>query len=421
MSKARKYLQPLLVLVVVAAGAGVLSWLKATKPQADRQEEETPGLLVETVTATRTDHEVSVQAQGTVMPARRVVVQPEVGGRVVWQHPELVPGGHLDKGDRLIRIDPRDYRLALEARRADVSRAQLELRLERGQQEVAKREWEKFGSPSEAEDTDPDGGTLALREPHVQTARVAVESAESALEQAKLNLERTTLRAPFNALVMQENVDDGQLVSSQTQVATLVGTDRFWVQVAVPVEALAHIPVPGRNGAEEGSAVRVRQDAGGQRVEREGRVLKILPDLDAGGSMARVLVGIDDPLGLADESGEEGKLPLLLNSYVQVEIDAPAVRDAIEVPRVALRDGDQVYVAGEDAALRIRNVQILWRRPSSVLVGRGLEEGDRIIVSRVPAPVEGMRVRMADRATEPEDPAVADAEADAAPPPGEKL
>ncbi|MFW6197739.1 MAG: efflux RND transporter periplasmic adaptor subunit, partial [Myxococcota bacterium] len=314
------------------------------------------------------------------------------------------------KGERIIRIDARDYALALEARRADVSRARLELKLERSRQEVAKREWDKFGTPEEQQ---TDGGTLALRDPQVKTAAVAVDSARSAYDQAKLNLEKTLLKAPFNALVMQENVDEGQLVGPQTQVATLVGTDRFWVQVSAPVEALPHIRTPDRESGEGGSEARIWQDVGGQRVERTGRVLKILPDLDQGGAMARILVGIDDPLGL-EESEDESEQPLLLNSYVNVEIDAPPLEDVIEIPRTALRDGRHVYVMDEAGKLRIREVQLAWRRPDSVLVRSGLEDGEQLVVSRIPAPVEGMDLRTAnddDGRVRP----VAEADADAKP------
>lgn len=405
MSKGRTMLQLLLVVAVLAAGVGTLALLRATKPEAQRADQDVTPLLVETLRVERKRHEASVRAQGTVVPARRVSIQPEVSGRVRWQNPELVPGGRISEGQPLIRIDPREYELAVKARQADVSRARLELRMEKGQREVAQREWQKFGG-DQADAAD--GGTLALREPQVRTAQVAVQSAESALEQARLNLARTTIRAPFNALVMEENVETGQLVGPQTNVAVLVGTDRFWVQVSVPVEALASIRVPGRGGAEQGSSARVWQAADGAPIERLGEVIRVLPDLDPGGAMARLLVAIDDPVGQRADGDPE--LPMLLNSFVNVEVEAPPLDDVIEVPRAALREGDRVYVMDGDDQLRIRTVQIAWRRPDAVLVRDGLEDGERLITSRVPAPVEGMRLRTVADAEAAPVPAVAEAD-----------
>jgi RND family efflux transporter MFP subunit len=390
MSNRRTMAQLLLVAAALAVGVGALMLFRATKPEAQRAEREATALLVEVVKVERKRHAVTLRAQGTVVPARRVVIQPEVAGRVRWQNPDLVPGGHISEGQPLLRIDPREYELAVRARKADVSRAQLELRMEEGQGEVARREWEKFGG---GKDGEPDEDILALREPQRRTAQVAVQSAESALEQAQLNLERTTIRAPFNAMVMEENVETGQLVGPQTNAAVLVGTDQLWVQVSVPVEALAFVRVPRKDG-EHGSSARVWQQMSGEQIERPGEVVRILPDLDPGGSMARLLVAIDDPLGKQRE-GDPG-LPVLLNSFVQVEIEAPPIDDVIEVPRAALREGSQVYVMDDDDRLRIRPVSIAWRRADAVLVREGLSDGERLITSRVPAPVEGMRLRAAE-------------------------
>lgn len=416
--KMRKLIQPLLVVLVLAAGVSVFLVLKLTKPEAEKVEKSQRALLVEVQRVASGSQKVKVHAQGTVMPARSVVIQPEINGTVVWQNEDLVPGGRLTEGERLVRIDPRDYELALEARKADVSRARLELRLEKSRQEVAAREWEKFGTP---EETATDGGTLALREPQVKTARVAVDSAKSAMDQARRNLQKTVLRAPFNALVMQENVDEGQLVGPQTQVARLVGTDQFWVQVSVPVEALSYIRLPGQGGAKEGSEALVWQKVGDTRVQRRGEVLRVLPDLDPGGTMARILVGIDDPVALSDDDGgDEGEadgeplqgmdIPILLNSYVNVEIEGPTLDDVIEVPRVALRDGDQIYVMDDQGKLRIRRVNVAWRRPDTILVSSGLESGEALVVSRVATPVEGTLLRVRETTDEP---AVAEADAEA--------
>lgn len=410
MSKATKLLQPLLVLVVLALGVAAVAYMMKTRPVAPRSEQPELGLLVETQQVHAQRHEVKVYAQGTVLPARRVVAQPEISGRVVSHSENLVPGGTLKKGETIVRIDPRDYRLALEAQRAEVSRAQLELSLERGRKQVAEREWSMFDElrhdaaaesgkdNAAAEAGGKDGGAepsrevLALRGPQLRTAQVAVASATSGLERAKLNLERTTVVAPFNAQVVDERVEVGQLVTPQNELATLVGTDTYWVQVSIPIEALAYLAVPGVRGAQEGSPARVWQQLGDQRVEREGRLLRLLPDLAAGGAMARVLVEIKDPLGL-ELPGEP--LPLLLNAYVNVELDATAIERAIEVPRRALRESQRVYVVDAEGRLRVREVQIVWRRPDSVLVGGGLEDGDELVVSRVAAPVDGMPVRKA--------------------------
>ena len=396
MSKGRTVLQIVLVLAALGAGAGALAFMRATKPEAQREEKAAQSILVEVLTVRSAGHEVAVRAHGTVVPKTKVVAQSQISGRIVAQSPSLVPGGRVKKGEVLARIDPRDYQLALEARKAEVSRAKLELSLEEGRQEVASREWKMFGQITEkANDSENAEEQLALRGPQLRTAKVSVAAAQSALDRAKLDLTRTAVVAPFNALVLDEQVDVGQLVTPQSPLATLVGTDSYWVQVSVPVENLAFIAMPNVGTKTTGASAKIVQKTGSRRIERTGRVAQLLPDLDAGGAMARMLVEIDDPLGLKPGASSEqnAALPLLLNAYVDVEIAATAIDSAIEVPRAAVRDGDNVFVVDEQSRLRIRPVGIAWRRPDSVLVSSGLDDGAQVIVSPVAAPVDGMTVR----------------------------
>ena len=397
----RNIVRTVLVLGVLGAGIGVFSALKAAKQAPEQKARQDLGVLVETRTVTPLREQVRVEATGTVVPARSVAISAEVGGRVVWMSPDLVPGGRVPTGKPLIRIDARDYRLAVEQQYAAVDRARTELELERGRRKIAEREWELLGRGPSGNPATPNpnaGGNLALREPQLRTAETAVKAAESGLERARLTVGKTTLSLPFNALVQLRNVDVGQLVTPGTPLATLVGTDEFWVQVLLPVDRLRWIHVPGLRGRTKGSVVRVRQRTQGAPIERTGRVVRLMGDLDPAGRMARVLVAIDDPLGLGLSTAPSAetdpeRLPLLVGAYVEVEIEGDDLADVIEVPRDALRNGDTVY-AYDEGTLAIRPVDVIWRRRDSVLVGSGLRAGERVIVSPVPGAVPGMKLRL---------------------------
>lgn len=380
--KGRALVSLLLIVLVLGAAGGFYAYMTHTKPEAERVERVDEGILVETVTVARATHEVRIRAQGTVRPARQMVVVPEVGGRVRAHHPQLVAGGRVQANDVLLRIDARDYRLAVEASSADVNRAELELQMERNRQAVARQEWESFGDPEATES----GRALAIRDPQLRTAQVGVVAATSAVERARLNLSRTTIRAPFNAMVTTESVEVGQVVGPQSQLATLVGTDEFWVQVSIPVASLPNIVI----SETEGSAAIIFQRVGDERVQRAGRVVRLLPDLDPSGAMARVIVSIPAPL-------EGGSLPLLLGSFVDVEIDAPPLENVIEVPRAAVREGNVVYVMNEQSQLESRRVTVVWGLRDSVMVSDGLESGDRVIRSQVGTALPGMLLRTADQ------------------------
>ena len=188
-------------------------------------------------------------------------------------------------------------------------------------------------------------------------------------------------------MVVTENVDLGQLINPQTTVARLVGTDEYHVQVSVPVSALRTIRA--RDGETPGSRARIVQRAGQETIERRGEVIRQLPDLDPGGAMARILVRIENPLG------EKNGLPLLLGSFVEVATAAQPIDDAIRVPRVALRNGRNVYVMNDQDLLEIREVHIVWTEPDAVLVAGGLEPDERVVISRIPTPIPNMLLRTA--------------------------
>lgn len=388
------------VVVAAIAFAAVFIMTKQDPPRAEKPLE---GTLVEVIQIGTSRHDVDLYAKGTVVPAMEILLQPEVGGRVVWQSSELVPGGRFKKDQPILKVDARDYQLTVESFRSQVRRARLDLTLERRRGEVAKREWNSFG---EIDATD-EQRALAQREPQLEASRLALKAAESSLKKAELDLKRTTLRAPFNAMVVTENVDLGQLISSQTTVARLVGTDEYHVQVSVPVSALKTIRI--RTEDEPGSHAKVVQRVGQETIERRGEVIRQLPDLDPGGAMARVLVRIENPLG------EKGDLPLLLGSFVDVATAAQPIDDAIRVPRVALRNGRNVYVMNDRNLLEIREVQIAWTEPDAVLVTAGLEPNDRVVISRIATPIPNMLLRTAEDTSSADDPEPSEPAAQATP------
>jgi RND family efflux transporter MFP subunit len=375
--------------VMVAAAAAAFA-LVATKAEPPRAEKTLEGTLVEVIQIGTSQHDVDLHAKGTVVPAKEIVLQAELGGRVIWQSPELVAGGRFKTDQPMVRIDPRDYQLAVESYRSQVNRAKLDLSIEARRGEVAKREWNAFGEMDVSEEQ----RALAQREPQLEATRLALKAAQSALKKAQLDLTRATLRAPFNAMVVSENVDTGQLLSPQTSVARLVGTDEYHVQVSVPVASLR--TVRARTADAPGSEAKIVQRVGQETIERRAEVIRQLPDLDAGGAMARLLLNIDNPLG------EPGDLPLLLGSFVDVAVAAQPIDDAIRLPRVALRNGRNVYVMNEQDLLEIRDVQIAWTEPDAVLITGGLEPNERVVISRIATPIPNMLLRTAEQMPEAE-------------------
>ncbi len=378
-----RLVQGLAAVAVLVAGVGVAYVLMATSATARRRPLRIVPRDVEVLAVEVGPRAVRVPAMGTVEADRSVSLQPEVGGRVVEVSDELTPGGTFAAGDLILRIDPRDYEFAVAQQEAGVAQAVLALKEERGRQTSAQLEEKITGGRPGA---GPEARALRLREPHVAAAEAALAAAREQLAQAKLNLRRTGLRAPLACMVLDEAVEVGQTLSPQAPVVTLVGTERFRVRVSVPVERLAQIELPGED--RPGSPARVIHEVGDAApLVREGRVMRLLGNLDPQGRMAQLLVAVNEPL--------QGARPLLLGAYVRVEIEGPGFPAAAEIPREALREGDVVWLMDKDDRLAIRPVEVLWRRPETVLVGGGLRAGERVVLTALSMPVPGMGLRLA--------------------------
>jgi len=347
------------------------------------------GVLVTVVTVEKVSRQRFVSAKGKVIPSVQVSARPEVGGKVVSVNPQLVPGGLLAAGDILFEIDSTDYGQAVAVAEAALADAQARLALERGRQEIARKEWELFENDPETAAVDPE---LALRKPQLKSAEAAVAAARARLDQETLRLQRTKVRADFNAIVRREFVDVGQIAGPLAEAAVIAGTDIAWVQAAVPFEQLSAIRFP--DAGSPGAGVTIRYDVGGSEVRRQGNVVRLFGDLEPTGQMARILVEIEDPLDLR-ATGRIGDQGLLFDSFVDLEIEGPLIDELVELPRAWLHNGDSVYVFN-NGELDIRKVTVAWRQANSVYIEAGLQDGDRVVTSPLATPVAGMKLRFKD-------------------------
>lgn len=376
------------VALVAAGGAGAFVLIK-TGPKAKKGDAKPKVAVVRTQRVLAAPLVPEVTGFGVMAPEREARVSAEVAGRVVWQSDALVAGGRVKKGTTLVRVDARDYRLQVAQAQAQVQQAELNLALEEKRSEVAAREWRLLG-----DDRPEAQAALALRKPQLANAHVQVQSAKSALELAKLRLERTSVRAPFDALITTESVEKGQVVGPNGAVATLVGTARFLVEVRVGLDKLPLLHIPGIDGQTQGSrAVVVQRLPDGSAVERAGEVLRLAGGLDPATREARVVVAVKDPL-----DPPKGGLPMLTGAYVEVHLFGPERPAAIAVPTAAVKGGNTAWVVGTDGKLHKRIIALGWRDATRVQVTSGLSDGDNLVVTPLAAPLEGMGVKVVGQA-----------------------
>ncbi len=384
--KGRRLLNLFLSLLIIVLGLVVATYVTHKAPRAQKQAPVKAIPVVEVQVVQPGEHRIMVPAMGTVVPSREVVLKAQVSGKVLSLHPEFIEGGYIKENAEILQIDPEDYELTVTLAEAKVKDAESGLELAEEEANAAKEEWRLLYK----DDADTNGKPppLAAKEPQLAAAQARLKAEQAELKKAELDLKRTSVRAPFNGIVRTKSVEVGSLVTPQDPLAELVGVDKYWIQVSVPVDYLKWISVPNRKG-KKGSQVRVVHQSG---YERTGEVIELLGDLETEGRMARILVAVMDPLGLKDS--RETTRPLLIGEYVRVEVEGSQLTQVFRIPRIALREDDTVWLVGEDSTLDIRPVTTIWRDTQTVFLDQGLNPGDRVIVSDLAAPVEGMKIQM---------------------------
>lgn len=378
-------LGPLLALLVLAGGLTVAWWLISQPPRVERRALTPPAPpLVEAVTVTPMAVAPELHGFGRALAEREAHLASRVAGRLVSFAPGVLPGRLVAAGAPLARLDDADLRLALREAEAALAQAEAALAMEQGEQQRARAEYQSFGRELPAERR-----ALVLREPQLRSAQAEVERAQAARDRARLDLERTTLTAPWDGVVQARLLGEGSEVGSGTELIHLVDVSRFWVQASLPGEALAWL-TPADDEA-PGSVVTLTSRGWPAGGERRGELLSVLPALEENGLQAQVLIAVEDPLALAE--AQRGAPALRLGDVVRLAFQADERDDLIALPAAALRPGDEVWLLDEEERLRRRTVSVLHRDDRQVLVAEGLDAGERVILSPLGQPREGMALR----------------------------
>jgi RND family efflux transporter MFP subunit len=374
-------------LLILLAGAVAVFIIFRTEPKAQRSgaTKET-AMLVEVDTVKRGNFRPTIITTGTVMPSKDIFLSPRVSGEVIAISSNFTPGGTVRKGEVLLRIDPADYRNALSLRESELLQAEADLQIEMGRQNVAQKDLELLEEELAGQDK-----SLVLREPQLNAAKSRVEAARAAVEQAQLDLERTTIRAPFDAHILSRGVNVGSQIAPGENLGRLVGMDVYWVETTLPLAKLRWLSFPGSED-EKGSPVRIRNRTAWKSGEfREGYLYKLIGSLEGNTRLARVLVAVEDPL--LQQTDSASLQPLIIGAFMEAGIEAVKMENVFRVNRDLIRKDETVWVM-VDNELQIREVGILLQDSEYAYISSGLNDNEKIVATNLTTVAEGVPLRV---------------------------
>ncbi len=382
MSILKLMIKTILPVCLILAGFSGWSYFKAREPKMKRKPPQKQMVVVETVSMKPGNYQSSVQVMGTVMPDRQIILKAKVSGEVISISPKFVLGRVMKKGEMLLKLDDSDYRIEVQKAQSAVDTALSYLAIEKGSQLIAKEELKLMNEVSQGRKIT--ATDLALRKPQLVQVKAAIASARADLEKAHLNLSRTKVIVPFNALVLERHVNSGSLVTVHGILATLVDVDTYRVEAQVPPDRLAAVIINETTGSE---AI-IHSQYSNQTWQ--GKVVRTTGKMTEKSRLAGVIILVSDPLGLKRHGN---KAKLLLDDHVDVKIMGEILKNVFSLPRSILRDGDTVWIY-RSGVLEIKEVSLAWKENKKVYVKSGINPGDQVITSDLPAPVKGMALQL---------------------------
>jgi RND family efflux transporter MFP subunit len=364
---------------IILLAYGVATVIRNSGPTVEVITPEPQKLTVRAVTAVPDAALLTVISQGEVDAQYMIDLVSELQGNLVKVAPAFVAGGYFFEGDVLLEIDATDYKLAKIRAEASVAEAQEELEIEKSEAELASK------------------GLFPLREAKVASAQARLASAEAELAQAEADLRRTRVKAPFDGRVLFTTTDFGQYISKGQVLGRIYSTGIAEIRLPLADKQLRYLSVPfgmRNNESMPYVPVVIRAEVGGQAGEWQGYVHRMEGAVDDESRVWYAVVRVDDPYGIQQSATQ---VPLAVGLFVEAEIQGREIDSAYRLPRMALRDENNVLIIDKDNRLRRKPVSVLRTDYESVLISEGLEPGDRVCISPVEAFVDGLQVQVIDQ------------------------
>jgi len=388
MSTSLKYKKILVPVIIIIATTALIMLIFNNPPTSQRAKpSKAPQMTVATTTLAPQTYQVVIQSFGTVKPRTQSVLFAQVSGQINHVSKQFRAGGFFEEGDILMQLDDRDHRAEVKIAQASLMAAKQNLQEEDARVKQAKADWKRLGNGKAP-------NALVLRQPQFEAAKAQVLSAEAQLDKVELSLERTKIIAPYAGRILKKNVDIGQVISSNTQLADIFAVD--YVEIRLPIKnkdlPLMKLPEEYRNAHDEFEAslnsaaqgnnssslisnVVISSDLMGVQVW-QGKIVRTESAIDEMSQQLYVVAQIIRPYDGVYNQGAQIKM----GQYVTAQITGREIENALVIPSSAIYQGSYVYIV-QDGLLMRKEIQIDWQNGTESIVTQGLIAGDEFVLT----------------------------------------
>ncbi|NQZ25717.1 MAG: efflux RND transporter periplasmic adaptor subunit [Colwellia sp.] len=402
MSNTQNFKKILLPVVIIIATITLIMVIFKNPPTSNRaQPSKAAQMTVATTTLTPQSYQVMVQSFGTVRPRTQSVLFAQVSGQINYVSKQFRAGGFFEQGDILMQLDDRDYRAEVKIAQASLMSAKQSLQEEGARVKQAQADWQRLGKGKAP-------NALVLRQPQFAAAKAQVLSAEAQLDKVELSLERTKIIAPYAGRILKKNVDIGQVISSNTQLADIFAVD--YVEIRLPIKnkdlPLMKLPEEYRNAHEQSEAhsgeakhsmisnVVISSDLMGEQVW-QGKIVRTESAIDEMSQQLYVVAQIIRPYDGEYNQGAQIKM----GQYVTAQITGREVENALVIPSSTIYQGSYVYIVKGDLLMR-KEIELGWQNGTEAIVIQGLTAGDELVLTSLGQVSSGTPVEISGKSPE---------------------
>jgi RND family efflux transporter MFP subunit len=307
---------------------------------------------------------------GRVNPALSINVAPEVSGVIVGGEVQLKQGVKFRKGQVLFKVDDREAKLALKARKSSflnlMAGALADIKIDFPD---SYKKWEKFFNSIDVSKVFPELPETSTTQEKTFLASRNVLSEYYNIKKDEIRLSKYTIKAPFNGFFSVVMVQEGSFAGMGTPIATLSQVSDLEVVVPIDKENI-YLINPGQ---------KVNMKTRGNDMNWKGVVKRIEQQVNPNTQSINVYV--------VPTKQKEQMIP---GMYLEVAIHAGEVENSFELPRKALGTDNNIY-AIRDSVLFVVPVEVIKKNKDSYIVS-GLNDGELIISEQSPNISEGQRI-----------------------------
>ena len=371
-----------LPVIVLAVGVGAYLYLSVGKEEAKSPPAEKQDIRTKVTELRVVDYPVVVRTNGIVQAHNEVSLSAEVSGLIRSISRSFEVGSYFQKDDVLVELDDRDYRTALAVAEANLLSAEAALELAVEDHSRNETLFAKNGISQAVLKQ-----TYAARE----QAAALLDSSKAAVEQAQRDLTRTKIQAPFSGRVRMKSVGVGQSVGVGTPLGLVFAVDYAEVRLPIASRELQYLDLPE---LATDPAVDVQLIDGITKSSTNvwpAKIVRTEGTLDENSLELFAIARIDDPFGL-----ESGNPPLRIGQPVIGAISGKTLEDVVALPRMAVRQLDQIYLVDKDElTLHPMTIKPIWSDETDVIVrNEAIVDGSLLSTTHIVYAPEGAKVEI---------------------------